>query len=124
MTRNGRGRTSEARKQRARAPRSVARAQRPRKFRHWPPADIGSDEWWRQVRKLRVQRTEVETTLRIATTGDAPSSIDPHDLRPGGSAAEHAVTYILAATYVPTYASLMYVVHVWNSASRSLKEWI
>ena len=124
MKRHGRGRSSEARKPRARAPRSIARAQRPRKFRHWPADDIGSDSWWRQVRKLRVQRAEVETTLRIAAAGGDLRSIDPHDLQPGESAAERAVTYILTATYVPTYASFMYVVHVWNGAGRSLKEWI
>jgi hypothetical protein len=103
--------------------RTPARAARPRKRRHWPLTEIGSELWWRQARKLGVERQRVEATLDIAHS-EGRETIDPHHLRPGKSTAEQAVTYILVFKYVPTYASLMYVSHCWSKAGRSLKEWI
>jgi hypothetical protein len=85
--------------------------------------EIGSELWWRQTRKLGVERQSVETTLDIAHTAGR-ETIDPHSLLPGESTAERAVTYILVFKYVPTYAALMYVSHCWSKAGRSLKEWI
>jgi hypothetical protein len=102
--------------------RTPARAARPRKRRHWPLTEIGSELWWRQARKLGVERQRVEATLDIAHS-EGRETIDPHHLLPGESTAEQAVTYILVFKYVPTYASLMYVSHCWSKAGRSLKEW-
>ena len=107
-----------------RAPRRVERTRRPRKWRHWARPAIGSDDWWELVRRrLGVQRREVEAALDPGDDADR-SSIDTHDVRPPDSLAARAVTYIALFPDVPNYASLMYVVHTWSRAGRSLKEWI
>lgn len=97
------------------------RTRRPRKWRHWPRPAIGSDEWWDLVRRLGVARREVEGALE---PGEDRASIDPHGVRPPDSPAAAAVTYFALYPDVPTYATLMYVVHTWSRAGRSLKEWI
>lgn len=86
--------------------------------------DPGDEHWWRQVRRLGVSRDDVECWLDIAAGEGAREDIDPHHLQPGSAAAEQVVTHVLLAHYVPTYASLMYIAHRWDDASRSLKEWI
>ena len=68
-------------------------------------------------------RRDVEGALGCADEGSR-SSIDPHGVRAYGSPASRAVTYFALYPDVPTYATLMYVVHTWREAGRSLKEWI
>jgi hypothetical protein len=108
-----------------RGPGRIARTRprRPRKWRHWPRPPIGSDEWWELVRRLGVSRREVEAALDRGEDASR-ASIDPHDVRPPDSLAARAVTYFALYPDVPTYATLMYVVHTWSQAGRSLKEWI
>ena len=109
-----------------RSPRGVQRqrVRRPRKWRHWPRPAIGSEWWWDLVRRLGVDRREVEAALDITGDGTDRASVDPHDVRPPDSPAARAVTYLALYPDVPTYATLMYVVHTWSRAGRSLKEWI
>lgn len=94
--------------------------------KRWPPLDPGCDLWWDYVARLGVSRESVELTLRIAAHDGPLTSIDPHRLLvgPAASPAEHVVSYMQLAYYVPDYASLMYVVHEWEAAGRSVKEWL
>lgn len=98
---------------------------RPRVWRHRCPVEIGSDIWWRQARRLNIRRVEVEAALdQTASSREEWQAIDPHALYPPERPAERAAAYLLLATYVPTYATFMYVAHEWDKANRSLKEWI
>jgi hypothetical protein len=114
--------TGQHRRSREREP--SARVKRPASRRHWPLTRIGEPSWWRQVSQLRVSRDDVERALDDAAPGGDRTKITPHAVRPGGRPAEHAATYILLATYIPEYATMMYVPHVWRRANRSLKEWV
>jgi hypothetical protein len=75
------------------------------------------------LRKLGVKRPVVEDVLDRAHT-DGRETIDPHAVGHLDTPAERAALRFVLFTYVPTYASLMYVPHVWSDAGRSLKEWI
>jgi hypothetical protein len=68
---------------------------------------------------LRVSRAKVELRL-----GKDLASRDPHDLPHLDSAAERAAYYLLLSQAAPSYGAFMYVVHQWDDAGRSLKEWL
>lgn len=106
-------------------PRAVPRSKpeatraRPRKFRHWSAHDIGSELWWRDLRRLRVSRTRVEDAL-----GPDVRARDPHDTVYSLSRAERAAYFLLLSRANPSYGAFMYVAHEWQGAGRSFKEWL
>ena len=105
-------------------PRGPGAPARPRRWRHWRKLPLGDEAWWRGLRRLGVTRPEVEQPLQEAAGGGPWQQLDAHALMPASSAAARAATYLLCAQHAPSYAALMYVVHGWDDAGRSLKEWI
>lgn len=102
------------------------RNRRPRTWRHFIPSEIGSEQWWRSARRLKVRRTKVESEFDLeARMAGGAEKINPHDFHPlFDQPAENAVSLFLLFSHVPSYATLMYVAHVWTCANRSLREWI
>lgn len=84
---------------------------------------LGSESWWRDVRKLGVQRDAIESILDAASPEGDRARIDPHGLY-AASNTEQAVLLFALFPFVPTYATLMYVAHTWSEGGLSLHEWI
>ncbi len=86
---------------------------------------LGSDPWWRDVRKLGVERAAIEAILEGASPDGDRARIDPHALvAPPGSQAAQAVLHFALLPFVPQYATLTYVAHTWDLGGRALQEWI
>ncbi|MCA9651138.1 MAG: hypothetical protein H6712_18960 [Myxococcales bacterium] len=118
MERKGRARGRE------RAP--LRKHRRRRIIKRWPAEQPGTIGWCATVRKLGVSVEPTDEPHDLHADGDSWEDVDPHAFYLGleDSPAEHVVSYMLLAYHVPEYASLMYVVHKWEEAGRSLKEWL
>lgn len=82
------------------------------------PPRIGSTEWDDELATIGVSRRQVDAALPAER-----KAVDPHSLSFSGDALE-AAALVLLHEDVPSYATLMYVRHRFNSGDDRLKTWI
>jgi hypothetical protein len=91
------------------------------------PVAIGSEAWWKTLRRLGGRREVVAGSIaaNVSAADADPKTIDPHAFRPPkGAPIERAASVLLLFAHVPTYATLMHVAHEWAALGLPGRGWL